>query len=191
MQRNWQTREWVDVTERNSLEQRSKIPILQHVGRGQLEGIDRLFLNKARYVCWESSERARETYGSTVAVPERRPETQGLTKEFTSIALSPNFLVELRIVTASAILEDHSSHLRQVFLLADILLHELSHGDILATSDWIESVHGQPAEPFVENDREAEAGYAWEMAMYGGNSTCNRLPCQLQPWSQGLSMAWY
>lgn len=168
MQRNWHTGEWEDVTERNNLEQWSKTSILQHVGRGQLEEINRLFLNMASYICWEFSERAGETYGSTVAVPERRPETQGLARNFRLNALSPSFLVELRIMTASTILEDRSSHLRQVFLLPNILLLELSHGVILATSEWIESVHEQPAEPFVENDREAEAGYAWEMAMYGG-----------------------
>lgn len=82
MQRNWQTREWEDVTERNNLKQWSKISTLQHVGRGQLEEMNRLFLNMASYICWEFSEQAGETYGSTVAVPGRRPETQGLARNF-------------------------------------------------------------------------------------------------------------
>ncbi|KAI4132102.1 MAG: hypothetical protein LQ347_002698 [Umbilicaria vellea] len=168
MQRNWQTRDWEDVTERNNLERWSKISVLHHVGRGQLEEINRLFLNMASYICWQFSDRDGGTYRSTVVVPERRPDTHGVTKNFTSIAIIPSFLVELRIVTASTTLPDQNSHLRQVFLLASTLLHELSHGVILAMSDWIENVHEQPAEPFVENDREAEAGYAWEMAMYGG-----------------------
>ena len=168
MQRNWRTREWEDVTERNNLERWTKISTSQHVGRGQLEEINRLFLNMAGCICWEFGERAGETYGSTVAVPERWHETQGLANNFISIALSPNFQTEFRNLAASTTPEAQNSYLRQVFLLANTLLHELSHGVILARCDRLESAHDQPAEPFVGNDREAEVGYAWEMAMYGG-----------------------
>ena len=168
MQKNWQTREWEDVTGLNNRERWTKISISQHVGRDQLEEINRLFLNMAGCICWEFDERGGETYGSTIVVPERWPEAQGLANNFTSIALSPKFPAEFRTVAAGTTPEDQNSHLRQVFLLSNTLLHELSHGVILATCDRLESVHDQPAEPFVGNDREAEVGYAWEMAMYGG-----------------------
>lgn len=168
MQRNWETRELEDATERNNLERWTRISISQHVGIPQFEELNRLFISMVGCVCWEFSERGGPTYGSTVVVPERRPQTQGLARNFSSIALSPNFLTEIRTVTVRTTPEEQNSHLRQVFLLASTLLHELSHAVLLATSDPIEDAHDQPAEPFVENDREAEVGYAWEMAMYGG-----------------------
>ena len=156
------------MTEGLNLQRWTKISISQHVGRAQLLEINRSFLNMTGCICWEFGERAGETYGSTVAVPERWAETQGLVRNFTSVALSPGFLTEARIVAAGTTLEDQNSHLRQIFLLANTLLHELSHGVIIATCGRLESVHDQPTEPFVEGDREAEVGYAWEMAMYGG-----------------------
>ena len=168
MQRNWHTRVMEDVTERNNLERWTKISISRRVGRDQLEDINQLFLNMAGCICWEFEERGGECYGSTVAVPDKWLEAQGLANNFTSVALSPRFLTEFRIVAAGTTHEDRNLHLRQVFLLANTLLHELSHGVITATCDRLESVHEQPAEPFVEDDREAEIGYAWEMATYGG-----------------------
>lgn len=65
MQRNWQTREWEDVTGLNNRERWTKISISQHVGRDQLEEINRLFLSMAGCICWEFDERGGETYGST------------------------------------------------------------------------------------------------------------------------------